>query len=370
MIYFPFDNESEEVQDRNIGSDVFADYLKRIIGTNGIFANLGTKLQVLSGSGMNVSIKAGDGFIEGRLFVEIEDTSYPLFPSESLDRIDRMVIRLDKQERTVAYYLIKGTAQTVPIAPNVVREGDIYDLAIADIYITRNTTSITQLKITDLRLNSQLCGIVPIFGSVDTTKLYTQIQKAITDFEKYVNDKTTAWNAQMLSQQVAYELQRDVIDAWYADIRTAVFAKMQLNFDNWLYMPGHTYKTRFNSNGSISERIANTLTDKTFCERLTTFTNNGVSENIRCDEFELNMVKTSNFLPDGSIDEIVTGKVGLLEPSGGGNIALHNLLSNLAFEKSGHVGFASEQEVIQIRQDLLGVKENLQSALTVLNGGV
>lgn len=370
MIYFPFDNESEEVQDRNINSDVFADYLKRIVGTNGIFASLGTKAQVLIGSGMNVVIKAGDGFIEGRLFAEEKDITFPLFPSEALDRIDRMVIRLDKQSREVSYFLIKGTAQTVPVAPEVVREGDIYDIALADIYITRNSTSITQLKITDLRLNSQLCGVVPIFGSVDTSKLYTQIQKAITDFDLYVKNKTIAWNAQMESQRIDYEAKRDEIQAWYSDIRTAVFAKMQLNFDNWLYMPGKTRKTRFNSDGSVRERIVNTLTDATFCERITTFPSDGVRENIICSEFEVNMVRTTTFLPDGSIDEAITGTVGLLEPSGSGNIALHNLLTNLTFESSGHTGFAAASDVEQIRRDLLGVKENLQSALKVLNGGV
>lgn len=358
MISFPFDNESEEVLDRNISSDVFADYLKRIIGTNGIFADLGTKMQVVESNGMWVTVKAGDGFIEGRLFVEDKNVGFSVHASESLDRIDRVVVRLNKQERNISIVIIKGTAQTVPFAPNVVRAGDIYDLAIADLYVTRNSNTISQSKITDLRLNSTLCGVVPIFGSVDTSTLYTQIQKTITDFELYVKNKMNTWNAQT-----------NEIQAWYDDIRTAIFAKMQLNFDNFIYMPGKTYKTRFHADGSITEKIVNTLTDAIFAERNTTFVGNDILENIKCSEFELNMTKTTKFLSDGNIDAIVTGSVGLLEPSGTGAVTVHNLLSNLSFEKSNHTGFASSMEVDMINQELLGVKENLQRAMIILNGG-
>lgn len=199
MISFPFDNKSAEIQDRAIDSDTFSEYLKRMIGTNGIFSDLSSKMLVTAGEEMTVIVKPGDGFIEGKIFIEDKDRTLSIQASESADRIDTVVVRSNKAERSTDLYVVKGTAGTSPKQPELTREGDIYELGIANIYIPKVTTSISQDRITDTRLNSERCGVAPTLGKIDTTELYLQYQTSLDKFLDTVAqaiDGTLAGNLQ------------------------------------------------------------------------------------------------------------------------------------------------------------------------------
>ena len=199
MRSFPFDNQSAEIQDRNVDSSIFADYLYRMIGTNGIFADIGTKCQVIAGTGMNIVVKPGEGIINGRFFVEDEERTLAIQASESADRIDTVVLRLSEENRNIDYYVLKGTAATSPTAPVLTRESGVYELGIADIFVPKLTTSIPQYRITDTRLNTERCGVAPVFGEIDTQGLYDQYQASLDNFLELVAsalDETTAGNLQ------------------------------------------------------------------------------------------------------------------------------------------------------------------------------
>lgn len=199
MISFPFDNKSAEIQDRAIDSDTFSEYLKRMIGTNGVFSDLSSKMLVTAGEEMTVIVKPGDGFIEGKIFIEDKDRTLSIQASESADRIDTVVVRLNKAERSTDLYVVKGTAGTSPKQPELTREGDIYELGIANIYIPKLTTTISQERITDTRLNSERCGVAPTLGKIDTTELYLQYQTSLAKFLETVAqaiDGTLAGNLQ------------------------------------------------------------------------------------------------------------------------------------------------------------------------------
>lgn len=200
MISFPFDNKSATEQDRNIDSDTFAEYLKSLTGgQNGVFAEVGTKLQVTAGTGMTVLVNPGDGFIEGRLFIENSTRELQVQASESLDRIDTVVVRLNKEQRLIDLYIVKGIAATVPTAPALTRAGGIYELGIANVYVPKLTSNITQERITDTRLNTERCGIAPVLGEIDTQGLYEQYQASLDAFLELVDtaiDGTTAGNLQ------------------------------------------------------------------------------------------------------------------------------------------------------------------------------
>lgn len=215
MISFPFDNKSASEQDRNITSDIFADYLKRIVGTNGIFAELGTKGFVQAGEGMTVIVNPVDGFIEGRLFAEDKPRTLQIQASGELDRIDSVVARLDKAQRLIDLYVVKGTASSNPVAPKLTRTAGIYELGLANIFVAKLTTTIQQHRITDTRLDSERCGIVPIFGSVDTTTIYEQIQSDLKNFQTVNEADFTKWFEKIkgqLSTDAAGKLQLQIDD--------------------------------------------------------------------------------------------------------------------------------------------------------------
>lgn len=213
MISFPFDNKSAAELDRSVSSDTFAEYLKRIVGTNGIFAELGNKGVVETDEGMSVKVMPVDGFIEGRLFAEKSARKLLVQASENQDRIDTVVVRLDKGQRLIDLYIVKGTAQVIPKPPVLTREAGIYELGLANIFVAKTTDSISQQRITDTRLDSERCGIVPIFGSVDTSALYKQIESDLKDFQNINEAEFISWFEKIkgqLSTDAAGNLQNEI----------------------------------------------------------------------------------------------------------------------------------------------------------------
>jgi len=82
-----------------------------------------------------------------------------------LNRIDRIVLRYDKFERSIKSAVIKGTAALTPVAPAALRTNEQFDLVLADVYIGKAVTSITIANITDMR-ESDLCGFIGVKGAV------------------------------------------------------------------------------------------------------------------------------------------------------------------------------------------------------------
>lgn len=170
--------------DRAEDAEFFALFYKTLF-TNGVFPNPSTNLQVIATDGMNVKVSPGICFIEGYFGFEDTDRVMAVQASEALDRIDRVVLRLNLANRLIDIYVVKGIAATNPVAPALTRPqpnqgGDIYELGIADLFIAKNTTSITQQRITDTRMNNNLCGIVTqTVDGIDTTTLFIQLQDQI-----------------------------------------------------------------------------------------------------------------------------------------------------------------------------------------------
>lgn len=173
-----YDDEGMPIYDRAEEASFFAKYFSNFIG-NGIYPNPSTGMQVLANEGMQVNISSGYCFING-YFGWIEETeveSLTVQASETLPRIDRVVARLDLVERYIELKIKKGTASSNPIAPDIERSSDYYEIALADIRVNSNVGKITQANITDLRLDNNLCGIVTgVIKQVDTTTIFNQFK--------------------------------------------------------------------------------------------------------------------------------------------------------------------------------------------------
>lgn len=169
--------------DRRYRAEFFASYFASFIG-NGVFPNPSTNLQVISDVNMNVNVSAGKGWING--YYLVNDSNYLItIPTADgvLSRIDRIVFALDFNTREMNIYNKRGTPSANPTPPNLIRDANIYELALADISIPAGTTSLSQTNITDVRLNAQLCGIVSgLINQVDTTTLFIQYQQQFQDF--------------------------------------------------------------------------------------------------------------------------------------------------------------------------------------------
>lgn len=176
-----YDAENMPIFDRAEEASFFAKYFSQFI-SNGVFPNPSTNMQVLADAGMNVKVSIGTCFINGYMgWVENAET-FTIEESDTQARIDRVVARLDFDNREIQCYVKKGTAAGNPVAPVLQRDYDMYEIGLADIRVNANAIEIKQENITDLRLNTDLCGIVAVpLQHVDTTTLFNQYQDWLTN---------------------------------------------------------------------------------------------------------------------------------------------------------------------------------------------
>lgn len=167
--------------DRRYKSEDFAKFFGSFIG-NGVFPNPASNLQVRADSNdMTVTIGPGKAWIHGYMYDNTSDLKLTLgYPDGSQARIDLIVLRWDLPNREIKAYAKKGEFAEVPVAPTVTRNEDIYELALAEVYVDRNVMSIQTSDITDLRLDTSKCGLVTgLIEQVDTSELFAQIQAVI-----------------------------------------------------------------------------------------------------------------------------------------------------------------------------------------------
>ena len=209
MKSFPFDSEvtytetGEPIYDRASNSQELRDYF-HLMYTDGVFPNPSTGMQVTAYSEeMSVSVLPGSVMIRGAFGIEKNNRTLVFEASGTIyDRIDAVVARLNTNHdyRKIDLYVVKGVEAESPVAPELTREGGIYELRLANVFIAKNTSIITTERITDTRLNTNDCGIVTCNPKVvDTTAIFNQYQASLDKYLQYVKeciDGTTAGNLQ------------------------------------------------------------------------------------------------------------------------------------------------------------------------------
>lgn len=182
--------------DRPYGEEFFAKFFGSFIG-NGIFPNPSTGCQVLANDNMTITFKTGDAWSKGHYYFNDEDTPLALTASDAvLKRIDRIVLRYSTTDRNILVKVKQGTFASSPTAPTLQRDDDYYELGLADIFIGNNAVSISQGNITDLRLNSNYCGVVHgLVDQVDTTTLFNQYLAKYAEVEGLIDSDIAALKA-------------------------------------------------------------------------------------------------------------------------------------------------------------------------------
>lgn len=199
--------------DRKYNEKFFRLFFGTLIG-NGIFPNPSTNLQVYESSNMTVTVKLGKGWINGYFIASDSDYNLTLDTADGvLNRIDRIVMRLDYTDRKIDIEVKKGTFASSPVAPVLQRDADAYELALADIYIGKGVTAITQANITDQRLNSTVCGIVKgLITEVDTTTIFNQYQAWFNQITGNTQSEIDTWQAQ----------QEQAFNDWFATVQNTL----------------------------------------------------------------------------------------------------------------------------------------------------
>ena len=173
-------------------------YFGSFIG-NGVFPVPSTGLQVVVGSGMQVTVKAGKAWINGYFYNNTSDLSLTLATADGvLNRIDRIVVQWDLTNRIISVKAKSSSYSASPTAPAVERDADIYELAIADVYVSAGATTITQSNITDRRYNTELCGIVVgVVEQIDPSAITAQFDNFFELYRALITDEYNAYVARV-----------------------------------------------------------------------------------------------------------------------------------------------------------------------------
>ncbi len=242
MIGFPFDShvtydaDGTPIYDRAVSSAPLRKLIKSLF-SDGVLPNPSTNLQVSAATGMTVVVNPGFATCNGCLKLEETKRTLAVQASNTVyDRIDTVVLRLNDNdsERICDLYVKEGVPATSPVRPSLTRSVSVWELGLADLFIVKNSTAISNQRITDTRYESERCGIMSSISEFDTTTIYQQIQADLAGFEDEEQSEFMAWFEDIrgqLSEDAAGNLQNQigVLAELKADIKTSL-----VNAFNWL----------------------------------------------------------------------------------------------------------------------------------------
>ena len=199
--YSFFDAQGAEGSyDRTYSSADIAAYFASFIG-NGVYANPANQLKVSPANGkMAVNVAVGKAWING-YFYELSDSAKELAIATgdaNNPRIDKVVCSLNLSNRLIELKVIQGAASANPQPPAHSREDEVYDLVLAEVYVTAGAVELSDEDVTDKRPDNGVCGFVTgVVEQIDTTGLFSQYDAEFNSWFEGIQgilDEDTAGN--------------------------------------------------------------------------------------------------------------------------------------------------------------------------------
>ena len=242
MIGFPFDShvtfesDGTPVYDRAITSAPLRKLIAKLL-TDGVLPNPSTNLQVEAGSGMNVVVNPGFAICAGGLKLEENQRTLAIQAADSnYDRIDTVVLRWNDNdsERICDLYIVEGIPAASPLRPELTRTESIWELGLADLFVNKNSSAISNQRITDTRYETARCGIISAISEFDTTTLYQQVQADLAGFKASEQADFITWFDDIkgqLSEDAAGNLQKQIgtLESLKTEVKTNL-----VNALNWV----------------------------------------------------------------------------------------------------------------------------------------
>lgn len=137
----------------------------RALSPQGVRGDSNALRVAASPTGLGVTVAPGLAVVQGRYYELVDDGSgaftLNLSAASAYPRIDRIVLELDSDARTVKLSVLKGTEAASPQPPELVRSASRYMLSLAQVRVAVGAGSLAGNAITDERANASLCGLMP-----------------------------------------------------------------------------------------------------------------------------------------------------------------------------------------------------------------
>lgn len=187
--------------DRIYDADSFAEWLNKFF-TTGVFNG---ELEVVADSGMVVDVTAGYANINGKVRFFEQPQAFTLDPASGVyPRIDTIVIRSDSANRIITTEYVKGEYSGLnPVATPPTRTGGLYEIVLAEIYVSAGATQILSNDITDKRADDSVCGwVTSTVESVPMDQIVSQMTAQFMTWFDEMKDQ--------LSEDAAGHLQQEI----------------------------------------------------------------------------------------------------------------------------------------------------------------
>lgn len=178
---------SPGVFDREYNASDFADFFGTVLSTGLIHTdnNPGLSVSVEAGT-MNTVISTGKAIMGGYPYENTTPrTLTHNIPEATLDRIDRIILRLDLRNsgRTILSHIKEGNPSASPVPPDLQRDNFIYEISLAQVRVRKNTVQLLPTDLVDERLNEELCGLSYSLISIPTEQFQRQWDEFMAGIE-------------------------------------------------------------------------------------------------------------------------------------------------------------------------------------------
>lgn len=164
--------------ERTYQASDFAEYFGSVLSTGLLHTDNvpGMSVSVETGT-LNTVVSAGKAIMKGHFYDNTADlTLTHAIPEATLNRIDRIVLRLDlrNSERNILLHVKTGVASSTPVAPVLQRDNFIHEISLAQILVRANTVQLLAGDLIDERLDENLAGLVYSLISIPTSQFQAE----------------------------------------------------------------------------------------------------------------------------------------------------------------------------------------------------
>lgn len=174
--------------DRKYNADDYSSNLAMVI-SNGVLRSSNDDLKVTA-TGMVCKVAAGRAWINGHWYYNDATANFSATTAPSGGaRWDRIILRLNNNlnDRNVTLRYLQGVASNNPVKPTPTRNATVYDLVLADVYVTAGATS---LAVTDTRPDPDLCGWM--YSTSGDNSFFTSLDNAFNTWFAGVKDNLSS----------------------------------------------------------------------------------------------------------------------------------------------------------------------------------
>ena len=314
--------------DRKYNAEDFSEIFNGIIN-DGIFQSVGTAFVVKASDGLFVDVGIGRAWFNGTWTLNDSIMSLEAPDADLLyDRIDAVVLEVNKTSRVNSIKFVQGEAKTNPNNPALTKTTYLKQYPLCYISRKANSTTINQADILNKVGSTDTPFVTGILKTISLNELLGQWEDELNTF---VGNKETEVNTWFNNKKIEYDnwlalTQNDYNEwieekqtnydnwistnqaeflAWYERMQSILDESIAVNLQNQIddgfaYSSGFIESTTvFNSDGSIVE----TFPDHT---ETTTFNSDGSITAVLSHEDGRLITKNTKFNSDGSITNTVT----------------------------------------------------------------